>query len=135
MPELTRWFIKAGLVYFILALLIAIGLKIPALPFLSHLTPVYYHLLVIGWITQIIMGVSHWMFPRFSKEKPRGNEVIGRGAFIFLNAGLILRLFSEPIIFVSPTPLLQFTLVLSAFLQWSGGLLYGVHTWGRVRAR
>jgi cbb3-type cytochrome oxidase subunit 1 len=135
MPELTRWFIKAGLIYFILALLIAIGLKIPALPFLSHLTPVFYHLLVVGWITQIIMGVSHWMFPRFSKEKLRGNELLGWLTFTCLNLGLVLRIFSEPFILSHPSILLKTIVIFSAALQWSAGVLYVIHIWKRIKEK
>jgi len=105
MPTLSRWFIKSGLIYFVLSLLLGIGLKVqPEVTFfslLAYFTPVYYHLLVIGWITQIIMGVSHWMFPRFSKENPRGYELPGWLAFACLNLGLIMRIFSEPFVLLN----------------------------------
>jgi len=139
MPTLSRWFIKAGLIYFVLSLLLGIGLKVQAefdfLNFLAYFTPVYYHLLVIGWITQIIMGVSHWMFPRFSKENPRGYELLGWLAFACLNLGLILRIFSEPFVLLNPSVLLKIVVILSAVLQWSAGVLYVVHIWGRIKEK
>jgi hypothetical protein len=42
--------------------------------------PVYLHLFMIGWVTQMIFGVAYWMFPRVSKENPRGwdtQDVLG----------------------------------------------------------
>lgn len=139
MPTLSRWFIKAGLIYFVLSLFLGIGLKVQPefapLNFLAYFAPVYYHLLVIGWITQIIMGVSHWMFPRFSKENPRGYEWLGWLAFACLNLGLILRIFSEPFVLLNPSVLLKIVVIFSAILQWSGGVLYVVHIWRRIKEK
>jgi len=30
----------------------------------NGLFPVYIHLLVFGWLTQLIFGVIYWMFPK-----------------------------------------------------------------------
>lgn len=139
MPKLSRWFIKAGLIYFVLSLFLGIGLKFQygftSLNFLAYFTAVYYHLLVIGWITQIIMGISHWMFPRFSKKNPRGYELLGWLAFACLNLGLVLRIFSEPFVLSHPSILLKTTVLFSAVLQWSAGVLYVVHIWGRIKEK
>ena len=139
MPTLSRWFIKAGMIYFVLALLLAIGLKVQSgftfFNFLAYFTPVYYHLLLLGWITQIIMGVSHWMFPRYSKEKPRGNETTGWLAFACLNLGLILRIFSEPFALSDASTLLIYIVISSAILQWVAGIFYVFHIWGRIKEK
>jgi hypothetical protein len=34
------------------------------------LWPTYLHLLVLGWLTQLIFGVAFWMFPRYSARNP-----------------------------------------------------------------
>ncbi|MFT3895418.1 MAG: hypothetical protein QM730_27655 [Anaerolineales bacterium] len=64
MPPLTRWFLKAALVYLILALCAGILLALPD-P-IAGLFPVYFHLLTFGWLTQLIFGVALWMFPKFT---------------------------------------------------------------------
>lgn len=139
MPRLSRWFIKAGLIYFVISLLLAIGLKVsspgPIYEFFRHFTPVYFHLLLIGWITQIIIGVSLWMFPRHTRDNPRGNEFRGWLVFILLNAGLILRSFSEPLMVARPADLWSYMLIASAILQWGGGILYIDHIWRRVKGK
>jgi hypothetical protein len=93
MPTLSRWFIKAGLVYIVLGLLMAtLVIAQPVLslpPQLMSFRPVYLHLLMVGWITQLIMGVAYWMFPKYSKESPRGSERLGWLIIILLNIGLI----------------------------------------------
>ena len=56
MPTLARWYIKAALVYFVLALLAGVIVQartVIDLPSrLAALRPVYIHLLTVGWITQ-----------------------------------------------------------------------------------
>ena len=65
MPRLTRWFIKAGLLYFVLALMTGVlyqarrEIDLPS--WVSMLNPVYIHLLAVGWITQLIIGVAYWL--------------------------------------------------------------------------
>lgn len=139
MPAISRWFIKAGLVYFLTAMLLAIGLKaqlrFPALRFLAFFNPVYYHLLTVGWITQIIMGVSHWMFPRFSREMPRGNEALAWLVFVLLNAGLLMRLTGEPLMVLYPAGIWDTLLILSAVLQWLAGALYIRMIWPRLKGK
>jgi len=138
MPRLTRWFIKAGLLYFVLALLAGVLLQARAeidLPsWMSALNPVYVHLLAVGWITQLIIGVAYWMFPKFTKARPRGSEALGWATFILLNAGLILRIISEPRV-TGSDPDLGWMLAVSAVLQTVAGWLFVINTWSRVKER
>jgi cbb3-type cytochrome oxidase subunit 1 len=139
MPRLARWFIKAGLLYFVLALITGVLLQartVIALPaWTSTLNPVYIHLLAVGWITQLIIGVAYWMFPKFTKEQPRGSETLGWATFILLNMGLILRVISEPRVAMHTEPDLGWMLAVSAVLQTAAGWLFVINTWSRVKGR
>lgn len=74
MPPMTRLYIKTALAFFVLALLAGLLLTIrpltAAAPVFGALSPVYFHLFMVGWVTQLIAGVAYWMFPKFSKERP-----------------------------------------------------------------
>ncbi len=137
MPFLTRLFVKTALIYFVAALLV--GVLLAARPVLglsgvvAGLTPVYFHLLMVGWLTQLILGVAHWMFPRFSREAPRGRDWITWTIFGLLNAGLLLRVFAEPALNSSGAHMWGWLLVLAALLQWVAGMAFVVHLWPRVR--
>jgi cbb3-type cytochrome oxidase subunit 1 len=139
MPRLARWFIKAGLLYFVLALMTGVLFQARTeivLPFwVSTLNPVYIHLLAVGWITQLIIGVAYWMFPKFTKEQPRGSETLGGATFILLNTGLILRIISEPRVTMRSEPDLGWMLAVSAVLQTAAGWLFVINTWPRVKGR
>jgi hypothetical protein len=137
MPTLTRWFIKSSLVYFVAALVIAVLLALQAplnLPSaMGSLMPVYFHLFMVGWIAQFIFGVIYWMFPKFSKEKPRGSEGLAWATYGLINVGLILRAIGEPVNALQPQAGFGWLLALSAILQWLGGMAFVLNTWGRVK--
>lgn len=139
MPTLSRWFIKAGILYFLLSMVLAILLKFPVQPklavWISPFNAVYYHFLGLGWITQIIFGVSHWMFPRYTKEFPRGQTILGWLVFITLNAGLLLRAITEPFMQQSNAILLKVALTAAAVLQVSAAVFYALHIWPRVKEK
>ncbi len=139
MPMLSRWFIKTSLLYFIAGLAMgALMLAQPILGWSSNLQvlrPVYLHFLFIGWVTQIIMGVGYWMFPKFSRENPRRSEKLGWAVFILLNTGLILRAIGEPGMVLTPHPVFGWLLALASMFLLLAGWGFILNTWGRIKER
>jgi hypothetical protein len=138
MPPLTRWFVKTSFVYLALALIAGLLLSLQStfqLAAPGGLFPVYIHLFVLGWLTQLIFGVVFWMFPKYSVAIPRGSEMLGWWTYALLNLGLLLRAFAEPIHSTHANPFSGWTLVLSAVLQFLAGLLFVVNSWGRVKEK
>jgi hypothetical protein len=133
MPTLVRWYVRTALIYFILALLAGLLLAAPIVR-IPALAPVYFHLLMVGWVTQLIIGVAYWMFPRYSKESPRGAEWLGYVIYGLLNVGLILRILGEPLQ-ESGVDWAGWLLVASAVLQLAAGWLVVAALWPRVRER
>lgn len=139
MPTLSRWFIKAGLLYFVVGLTMgAAQLAQPVMdwsPNLHVLRPVYLHFLFIGWVTQIIMGVGYWMFPKYSRETPRGNEKLGWVVFVCLNVGLIMRGIGEPAMVLDPQGNWGWVLAIASMLLLIAGWGFIANTWGRIKER
>lgn len=139
MPLLARWTIKTALGHFAAALVL--GVVVAAQPILglaswvTALRPVFLHLLIVGWITQLIVGVAYWMFPKQSKEKPRGSARAGWLVFILLNLGLVIRAVCEPLFTLYPDSLGGVGLAVSALLQVAAGWLFVANTWARVKER
>lgn len=137
MPPVTRAFIKASLLYLVLALGLAVfqaaqarlGIGLPGL------SAVYFHLFLVGWVTQMIMGVGHWFFPKYSQQLPRGREGKAWACFALLNLGLLLRTVGEPAFTRQPTPFLSGVLVTSALAQWLAGVLFVAGAWPRIKER
>lgn len=139
MPALTRWFIKSALVYLVIALFLAVLLVVPALtrtfPFLAYLNPAYFHLFLVGWVTQMIFGVIYWMFPILTRTNPRGNEKIGWASYTLLNIGLVCRVLGEPLVGIYPNTTAGWVLIASAFCQWLAALLFVYLAWPRVKEK
>ncbi len=139
MPPITRLFVKTALAYFVVALATGLALAanghVPLPAFVGLLNPVYFHLFMVGWVTQLIIGVAYWMFPKYSREKPRGHDWLSWGAYGLLNAGLLLRMVAEPAAVLAPGSTWGMFLALSAALQWLGGMAFVVNTWPRVKEK
>jgi len=139
MPVLTRWFIKSAFFFLVLALiirLVQVGNSLfQGFPYISALGPVYFHVFMVGWVTQLIFGVVFWMFPKDSQENPRGHERLGYSVFWLLNIGLVLRILAEPIAALRPGTGWGWVLVASAVFQWMAGMGFVINTWGRVKPR
>jgi len=129
-PPLTRWYIKLAMIYLIA------GLVIGALPpVLAVAGPAYVHLLVVGWITQMIFGVAYWMFPKYSPEAPRGGNAVAIATLVLLNVGLVVRVLVEPVRAWRPELLPGWLLVVAGFAQALAGIGFAVSTWPRVKVR
>jgi hypothetical protein len=132
-PTLTRWYIKTSLAWFVAALSLGVvSYLLPASIPSSALQPVYLHMLVVGWITQLIFGVVYWMFPKASLERPRGSSTLAAATFILLNIGLAARAVGEPMTALGPAPIGRSLILVSAGLQWLAGLGFVANTWPRV---
>ncbi len=131
MPYVSRLFIKSGLIYFLLALISGLLLEIE-ISISAVLRPLFWHMLMLGWITQIIMGVSHWMFPGRSREEGFKAHTFIWLAFWLLNIGLPIRIIAEPLIAYSNHFIWKILLVLSAILQLLAVGFYVAEIWPRV---
>lgn len=136
MPPLTRWLVKAALLWLIAGLSLGLAMQLPGsagVPVLRAAWPTYLHFLTVGWLTQLIFGVALWLFPRYSAEHPRGREWLGWTALVGLNVGLLLRAVGEPgraLGYDAHLPLL-----LSSLAQLVAVAAFVANVWPRVRER
>lgn len=139
MSIITRTYIKTALGYMLVGTLLStlwlIGVVWPLHPLLSYLQPTALHLIVVGWLTQLIFGVALWMFPPWSKAQPRGPDLPNWICYGLLNAGLLLRLIVEPINSYRPTAGLGWLLLVAAASQVGAVWLFVLLAWPRVRSK
>src|SRR6185503_12367237 len=135
----ARYFIRTALVHLLLAFmvggLVLIDQGLALDPRIGALLPVFYHLLMVGWATQLICGVALWMFPPLSRERPRGDERLGWLTYGALNSGLLLRAIFEPLHTLAPQPWSGWALAVSALLQVVAIWAFVIVIWPRVKGR
>jgi len=140
MPPLVRLYIRTSFVYFIAGFLLLALMALDGWLQIGRWFRVVYisqlHLLVVGWITQLAIGVAYWMFPRFLKAdnpRPRGSDSLAWAVYICLNAGLVLRLAAEPFHLMTGQSWLAALVALSGVLQAAAAVGFGLLIWARIR--
>jgi hypothetical protein len=141
MPPIARAFVKAAFLYFIAAFVLGALMSLDRwLSFSRWLKVVYFsqlHLLMVGWITQLAIGVAYWIFPRFLKERdprPRGSDALAWAVLACLNIGMVLRFLVEPFYLMGPKPWLAALMAVSGTLQALAAVGFGWLIWDRIRA-
>jgi len=141
MPRIARAYVRIAFLYFCGAFLLG------ALRWLDRWLDIsrwlrssgesQLHLLTVGWITQLAIGVAYWMFPRLLKEqdfRPRGSDALAWCVLVSLNVGLLLRFLSEPFYYMGIQQWPKALMALSGVLQALAALGFGWLIWGRIRA-
>ena len=124
------------MVHLVVAIVLALWLALPAPAALGvPWRPVYIHLLVLGWATQMIFGVSWWMFPRKQPLDLTAVPWLGWVCFGALNLGLVVRAAAEPVLAVRVSALASAGAVLAALLQLVAVASYVWLVWPRVMRR
>lgn len=139
MPLLTRLYVKTAFIYLAASLLVAIMAAFSRLAgdvtLGASLWPSYVHLLVVGWLTQLIFGVAFWLFPRFSRDRPYGATWPFSTAYALLNGGLIIRLLAEPGLLPFGGSAASWIMASSAVMQWVAVVMLSAYTWRRVKKK
>jgi len=88
------------------------------------------HILLVGFFTNMVMGVAYWMFPR-----PKGfrySERLAAATYFLLNGGLVLRVIAEPAYVFYSHPIWASLMALAGLSQVAGGLGFVYNAWRRV---
>lgn len=136
MPSLSRWCVRAALAYLVLGMALGSWMLLqPALdePALRHPWPALHaHILLLGFLFLLIMGVAYWMFPKIRGQRP-GREG-GWIAFGLVNAGLVARLVAEPAVNDGHGGAWRVLLGAAAALPTLGAAVFAVTILPRVRS-
>ncbi|MDX1591108.1 MAG: hypothetical protein R3283_04040 [Balneolaceae bacterium] len=136
MPKVTRWMIKAGLVYLAAGVILAGMHDILAGLTGVSLLAVYWHMIVMGWVTQVIIGVSIWMFPGRRRGRKREESLLHWMVFALLNTGLVVRFGLEPMLSGTETGMwIQAGVIMSALFQAGAVFVYLAEMWPRLQPK
>lgn len=135
MPALSRWCVRCALIYLVVGMGIGSWMLIeqanghdPG----STWAALHAHLLLVGFLLLLVLGIAHWMFPRVQGTR-RGRSG-GWVAFGLINAGLILRILAQPRVTSGNGQPWQFLLEIAAVLPTVGIAVFAVTILPRVRA-
>ena len=150
MPLTSRVSVKASIIYLalgaVLGVVLLVNRWIPMGEVVSVLRSSHIQFLVVGWLTQLIIGVAWWLFPPLAiglrgdsplpvrrGQAQRGSEVLFWTALIFLNAGILLRALFEPLYGWTRIPVFSVLAGVSGLFLLVAAILFVLNLWGRVR--
>ncbi len=132
----ARYFIKTAFFFFILGLLA--GLYLYAAPIYSWVAPhtlvaAHTHVLLMGGMLMMILGVAVWFFPRPAKDDSKYKPGVILGLYWLFAASTLLRFVAEVISGFPGYQGLRLVGFIMSTLQVGAtvGLVYSI--WGRIR--
>ena len=150
MPLTSRITVKASILYLVLGAVLGAVLLInrwlPLGPAIEALRASHVQFLVVGWLTQFIIGVAWWLFPPLAVglradaplplrrgQSQRGSEALFWVALACLNAGILLRALFEPLRHWTNLDFFGTLADLSGVVLLAAAALFVINLWGRVR--
>lgn len=137
MHSLVRRYIKTGIVFLLAGLMLG-GWMLVQREFAGrfptpYLLSAHTHLIAVGFVMQMILGVALWLFPRPPADDQRYDPRLIRIAWWCLTLGTAARALGELSRSVGPAPVLAWVIVLSGLAQITGIALFFFTMWTRVR--
>ena len=137
MLPLVRRYIKTSFVFLTLGLLlggwISVGeFVLGAYPPRLYITA-HAHLLLVGFMLMIVMGVATWMFPRPAREDTRYRPGLAEAVYWIMTISTAVRAGAEILAPFSGAPAVRWTIALGGLGQLAGTALFVLNMWPRIR--
>lgn len=135
----VRYFVKTSIIFLLIGIVTGLYLLIARNYFDSwphpDLVSAHTHLILVGSVMMMIMGVALWFFPRAEKDDKLYKPDIILAAYFIITTSTLIRFLSQVIsAFVLSNELLKFFLTISAVGQVLGIIVFFISMWGRIRS-
>src|SRR5512144_1377719 len=137
MPPLVRRYIKTSFVFLMAGLVL--GAYIIVAEFLAATYPprllitAHAHLLLVGFMLMIVMGVATWMFPRPARDDVRYRPELAEAVYWIMTLSTALRAGAEIALGATGAPALAPLVAIGGFGQLAAAALFVLNMWWRVR--
>ena len=137
MPPLIRRYIKTSFAFLIAGVIL--GTYVSVSQYLFGVFPprlfitTHVHLLLVGFMLMIVMGVATWMFPRPARDDLRYRPELAEAVYWLMTASTCVRALAELCAPYADSSALRAMIALGGAGQAIGVLLFVVNMWTRVR--
>jgi cbb3-type cytochrome oxidase subunit 1 len=137
LTPLVRRYVKTSFVFLVLGLVLGaylivaqfgVGAYPPRLVVTAHV-----HLLLVGFMLMIVMGVATWMFPRPSREDTRYRPELAEAVYWVMTLSTGIRAAAEMLLAYTGAPALGWLIAAGGLGQVAGAILFVANMWVRVR--
>jgi uncharacterized membrane protein YidH (DUF202 family) len=136
-PPLVHRYIKTSFVF--LAAGLALGTYVIVAQFVLDTNPprllitAHTHLLLVGFMLMIVMGVATWMFPRPARDDPRYRPELAEAVYCVMTLATALRAGAEMTVALAGALGWRWLIALGGLGQLAGAALFVLNMWSRVR--
>lgn len=137
MTPLVRRYVKTSFTFLLLGL--GLGAVIVVMQYVAGTYPprihvtAHVHLLLVGFVLMIVMGVATWMFPRPARDDARYRPQLAEVVYWVMTIATGVRAASEIAAGFSAAPVFRFGIAAGGLGQFAGTILFVVNMWTRVR--
>lgn len=137
MTPLVRRYIKTSFVFLLAGVLIAgyiVVAQFVAGTYPSRLlSTAHVHLLLVGFMLMMVMGVATWMFPRPAREATSYRPALAEAVYWLMTIATALRATAEIASTLWPSTVLRLAIAVGGIGQLAGTSLFVANMWWRVR--
>lgn len=135
----VRYFIKTSIVFLLFGIITGLYMLIARNHFdiwpHPDLVSAHTHIILVGSVMMMIMGVALWFFPRAEKQDKLYKPFIILVVYYIITISTFLRFISQIISSFSPTSYyLKILLTITASGQVIGIIIFFISMWGRIRS-
>lgn len=134
----VRYFIKSSIFFLLIGVATGIGMSVASsmynvgIP--QEIISAHTHIILVGSVMMMIMGVALWFFPRAEKEDKRYNPDRILVIFWLMAISTGARFALQVTDAFLDQPILRVLATAAAMAQGLGMLFYFYSVWGRIRA-
>lgn len=138
MPPLVQRYVKTSLIFLLLGLglgaAMSLGWSYLAWPSPRFLVVAHVHVLLVGFVLMMIMGVATWMFPRPPRDSQSYSPELANTIYWIMTLSTALRFLAEIVLVYRPGRGLVTLATLGGLGQVLASILFIFNMWSRVRA-
>ncbi|HET7584549.1 MAG TPA: cbb3-type cytochrome c oxidase subunit I [Gemmatimonadaceae bacterium] len=138
MHSLVRRYIKTAVLFLLAGLALGAWMvvrrELHGSPPGAYVVSAHTHLIFVGFVMMMILGVALWLFPRPEKGDERYRPAVANAAYWMLTVGTAVRAVGELLRAGSTAHWLRWSVVVASLLQVVGLVTFFYTIWSRIRA-
>jgi len=133
----VRYFIKTSVIFLIVGIITGLYMSISKyilrIGYSQELISAHTHLILVGSVMMMIMGVALWFFPRAEKDDKRYNPDLILATYWIMTISTSLRFIFQVIANFIYSSWIHYLIAISSIFQVLAMILFFYSMWGRIR--
>jgi len=133
----VRYFVKTSIVFLIIGILSGLYMSLAKnvfhTPFGPELVSAHAHIILVGSVMMMIMGVALWFFPRAEKDDKKYNPALILVTYWLMTISTALRFTFQAVAGFVYIDWVNFMITITSAFQVLAILIFFFSMWGRIR--